>query len=240
MRLKWHLSIKLKIKSHFQKQPVNMLSIFYTKESLFNGLKARKSAACNALINRIEKPILKIARDYGLSNYDAQDFLQYCVTEQLERILDGRYVYQGNWVSSFTINEIATHRIHDYAQILHGKKTEDLDHIDADKTSFEDFEIEQDIYVACKAIVARMSEKCQKLIKLKFEYGFCDEVILEGKMTAYENEEALRKARSKCYEYFLRIAASEKVFAKKIEQLKAEQAAKKFKTIKKIRDEQPK
>jgi hypothetical protein len=215
-----------------------MLSIFYTKESLFNGLKARKSDACKALISKVEKPIAQIARNYGLSDYDIEDFIQYCVLEQMECILDGRYTYQGNWVSSFTVNDIAARRIHDYVRVLRGKTTVDL--TEAEKVDFEAFKEDSDLQTACKTIFLKLCKECQQLVMLTHRDNFSDEVILEAKLTKHTTLVALRKARSRCYEDFTSIAAAANLFTKKLEQLNAKKEAKKFKTIKKIKDDQPK
>ncbi|MEY4936429.1 MAG: hypothetical protein RIS64_2788 [Bacteroidota bacterium] len=197
---------------------------FDTPEMLFKGLKARKSAAYTVLIQNAKAGIAKIARESGLSSYETEDFIQYCVTEHMEQILDGRYVFQGNKVHSFTINQIATHRIHDYKRLLRGKSTVDLDAIE--ESNFEAFEADHDINIACKKIIAQLGIRCQQLIKLRFYNDFCDEVIIESKMTQYTDEELLRKARSRCYEKFLKLATEQNVFIRKLERLKADQAAK--------------
>jgi hypothetical protein len=214
-----------------------MLSIFYTRESLFNALKAGNSNAYKALKRHVEKPIAQIGRDCSLSKADIQEFIQYCMVEQLEQIMDGRYTYQGFWVYSFTVEHIAKKRIYDFIRLLYGKSTVDIDRIDPNEADFERFETDHDIDDQCKSILARMCQKCQHLIRLTFQYGYCDAVIVEEKMTQYTDEEVLRKARSRCYEDFIGIAATKKVFTRKLEQLKAKKETKNnLKQLKKLQN----
>jgi RNA polymerase sigma factor (sigma-70 family) len=166
--------------------------------SLFEGLRQEAPAAIRCLSAKIVRPVYAIGRQYKLSEEDTEELYADAVAILLEKIRDGRYVFQGYDPATYAI-EIARQNVFNLLRRANKHQNKPLDDLLADRMIEEETHWssgeQTDIL---KTLLGKLGDNCQKLIRLKYIDELRDKDIIEQGITQYTTVDALKNQRAQC------------------------------------------
>lgn len=162
---------------------------------LFTGLEREETGAIQCLWSRVSGSILSIGKHNHLTDEDIEELVCDCITICIQKIREGKYVFQGYSPATFVI-EIAKNRARNFQRKSARHATSDLEMAgnQADEPEFGGLEETE----LLEKMLAQLDPTCQNLIRLKYLEERRDKDVIEAKLTQYTTVDALKNHRSKC------------------------------------------
>jgi RNA polymerase sigma factor (sigma-70 family) len=175
---------------------------------LFEGLKQEAPDAIRCLSARIVRQVYAIGRQYKLSVEDTEELYGDAIAILLEKIRDGRYVFQGYDPATYAI-EIARQNVFNLLRRANKHNNQDLNealvhNIAAEETDWSSREQTE----LLKTLLSRLGDNCQKLIRLKYIDEWRDKDIVDQGLTQYTTVDALKNHRAKCMKKLIELGKS--------------------------------
>jgi RNA polymerase sigma factor (sigma-70 family) len=165
--------------------------------SLFQGLEAEESAAIGFLYTKIAPAVSQLGLQYNLSEEDIEELAGDCIALLIQKIRNKEYVFQGYSPVTYTV-EIAKNK----AKTFHKKKQRfhflPLEAIPDQPEETPDDPTDWQQTRTMENLLARLSENCRQLIRLKYLDEWPDKTVIEQKMTQYTTVDALKNKRAQC------------------------------------------
>lgn len=177
--------------------------------ALFAGLEREETEAIQCLSSRVSGSIFKIGKGYRLPDDDIEDLICDCITIGLQKIREGKYMFQGYSPATFII-EIAKNRARNLRRSVLKHETEDIDTI-VERVDEPEYGGVAETELLEK-LLAQLEKNCQKLIRLKYLDERRDKAVIEEKLTQYTTVDALKNQRSKCLKKLVEIGAAASLF----------------------------
>jgi DNA-directed RNA polymerase specialized sigma24 family protein len=168
--------------------------------ALFDGLQQEENEAIQCVYARISGTVVKMGKAYGLMEEDTEELIGDCIALLLLKIRTGQYIFLGHDPATYAI-EIAKNKVRHFKK----RNTIDLSElpelpVEPEYTSLESVEI-------LEKLLSRLSENCQKLIRLKYLDEIRDKDIIEQQLTQYTTVDALKNHRAQCMKKLMALGA---------------------------------
>jgi DNA-directed RNA polymerase specialized sigma24 family protein len=178
---------------------------FLNQESLFNALNREEDEAIRCLYARISGSVFKIGKSQQLTDDDIEELICDCITLCIQKIRDGKYVFQGYDPATFVI-EIAKNKARNFRRSVLRFETADIEQMvepteESEMTSRDETELLENL-------LAKLDLNCQKLIRLKYLEELHDKEVIVKKLTQYTTIDSLKNQRAKCMKKLSDIAAT--------------------------------
>lgn len=173
--------------------------------ALFAGLAREETEAIQCLSARVSGSIFNIGKTYRLTDDDIEELICDCITICLQKINEGKYIFQGYSPATFVI-EIAKNRVRNFQRNALRHETTDLQTL-SEQANEPDFAGLAETELLEK-LLAQLEPNCQNLIRLKYLEERRDKDVIEQKLTQYTTVDALKNHRSKCMKKLVEIAAA--------------------------------
>jgi hypothetical protein len=177
---------------------------FPDAHALILALKREDASAINCLSSQIAGSVFKIGKGFNLVDDDIEELHCDCIMIFIDKIRAGQYEYFGHKPATYVI-EIAKRRVNHYFRKANRRNTEDLDPR-MDLVEEESQEMLGQIALV-QELLSRLSEKCQKLIRLKYLDEHKDKEVIEQKLSQYTTVNALKNHRAQCMKKLVELGA---------------------------------
>jgi DNA-directed RNA polymerase specialized sigma24 family protein len=184
-----------------------MLKIFYkrryeTPETLYEGLRNEEDAAVQKLIDLIAPHAMKLGRINHLTDNQIDEVVLKSVMRHLECLREGSYVYQESSCPSVFTRGILHNRIRDFWR--KPRATEALDK--AAQVTVSDASSQLEAQDLLSRGLALLTEAEQLLLLHTYQAGYKDGELLLLDTVNQSNAPALRTARKRARQRFVRFA----------------------------------
>ena len=180
--------------------------LYPTDEALFAGLKAEQTSAIQCLYSKMAPYVFKIARMTGLPDEETEELLGDAIALMVMKIRADEYVFQGYSPVTYAI-EIAKnklrHRVRKHKQQMLVSISDQEERIADEDNEPTNWEALQQL----EALLKKLSENCQALIRLKYLDEKRDKELIAEKRTQYSTVDALKTHRAQCMKKLMEIAA---------------------------------
>lgn len=181
----------------------NSVKVYLDSQILIEDLKNEKTDAIKYLTNRVWNSIFQIGKSYRLVDEDIVELHSDCIMIFIDKLRNNKYNYQGFEPSSYVI-EIAKKRIFYYVRNATKYFSEDIE-LHSEISELSD-EIINDELKVLESLLDNLSDKCRKLIALKYFDNIKDKEVIAKNYTQYTTVDALKNHRSQCMKKLLSAA----------------------------------
>ncbi|MEZ4926581.1 MAG: sigma-70 family RNA polymerase sigma factor [Saprospiraceae bacterium] len=179
---------------------------FPDAQALVAALKEENAMAIRCLSSQIAGSVYRIGKNFNLVDDDIEEIHCDCIMILVDKIREGTYEYTGNKPATYAI-EIAKRRVFHYARKADHHTTDDLNlrPDTADEPNSEAME-QLEMLKKLEEFMAQLSEKCQKLIRMKYIEELKDKDVIEQGISQYTTVNALKTHRSQCMKKLVELA----------------------------------
>ncbi len=175
---------------------------------LFKALEAREDAAIRCIQTKVGGYVLKNSMFSALEETEKPELINDATMLLLQKIQSGEYIFQGHDPATFAI-ETARRMLPNLLRKQKKNGHTDLDSLhhlpDVDILAYYD-QKEREEEMAKN--LSKLSENCERLIRLKYFDGWKDEEIIQQKLTQYTTVGTLKVKRSECMKKLASIVGS--------------------------------
>ncbi len=195
---------------HFLDRKINFSCEKYPDpEALFEGLECEETDAIRCLSARVSGSIFNIGKSYRLRDEDVEELICDCITICLQKIREGKYIFQGFSPATFVV-EIAKNRARNLYRNAQRHDTTDLESIGDQGEEPEFISLAETELL--EKLLSKLEQNCQNLIRLKYLEERRDKDVIDEKLTQYTTVDALKNHRSKCMKKLVDIGAAASLF----------------------------
>lgn len=188
-----------------RKRSTRVCAQFADHRALFEALEQEAPDAIRCLAGRVSGAIYKIGKNHRLSDEDIEELICDALTICLQKIKDGKYLFQGYDPATFVI-EIAKNRALNFRRSALRHNTEALQPPD-EKHEEPEFGAGVETELLEK-LLAQLDPNCANLIRLKYLEERRDKDVIALKLTQYTTVDALKTHRSKCFKKLVELGAA--------------------------------